>query len=88
MTNYPYQPRPQPHGNSLYSPGSPGGGQQPGGPQGLSLASMIIGLSSLLFIDWLMLPQLAGVILGHMGLRRESSQGHSFAVTGLITNHP
>ena len=85
MTNYPYQPG-QPYGNSAHSP-QPGGGSRPGGPQGLSLASMIIGLGSLLFLGWLMLPQLAGIILGHMGLSRESPQGHSFAVTGLITNY-
>lgn len=57
------------------------------GPRGMSLASMIIGLASLFVVGWFMVPQIVGVILGHIGLRKESPQGRPFSITGLITNY-
>lgn len=58
------------------------------GPRGLSLASMIVGLASLVVgFGFLMVPQIVGVILGHLGMSRESPQGRGFAITGLITNY-
>ncbi|AIY02190.1 hypothetical protein ART_2591 [Arthrobacter sp. PAMC 25486] len=88
MTNYPQQPGPvQYYGAPTHFQGGTGYAEKSAGPQGLSLASMILGLSSLLFLGWLMLPQIAGIVLGHMGLRKEAPQGQSFAVTGLVTNY-
>lgn len=56
------------------------------GPHGMSLTSMIIGLASLIFVGGLMVPQLVGLVLGILGLQRESPQGRGFALTGIITN--
>ncbi|RAN78817.1 hypothetical protein B5P43_16635 [Bacillus sp. SRB_336] len=57
------------------------------GPRGLSLASMIVGLSSLFVVGWFIVPQVVGVVLGHIGLSKESPQGRPFSITGLITNY-
>ncbi len=58
------------------------------GPKGLSLTSMILGLASLLVgFGFFMVPQIVGVILGHLGLRKESPHGRGFAITGLITSY-
>ncbi|WP_062008358.1 MULTISPECIES: hypothetical protein [Arthrobacter] len=57
------------------------------GPRSLSLASMIIGLSSLFVVGWFIVPQIIGIILGHIGLSKESPQGKPFSITGLVTNY-
>lgn len=88
MTNYPQQPGPAQHygAPTQYQSGTDYA-EKSCGPQGLSLASMILGLSSLLFLGWLMLPQIAGIVLGHMGLRKEAPQAQGFAVIGLVTSY-
>ena len=70
-----------------YYQSSPGFAQVTSGPRGLSLASMIIGLTSLLFVGGLVIPQIVGIILGHMGMRKENPQGRAFSLAGLITNY-
>lgn len=91
-------PDPYPwHGNGPSPHGGPGGFPYPPGTAGfpdasegssaLSLASMIIGLVSLVFVGWLVVPQVVGIVFGHIGLVREQPQGRSFAVTGLITGY-
>lgn len=35
-----------------------------------------------------MVPQIIGLVLGIVGLQRESPQGRGFALTGIITNAP
>ena len=70
-----------------YGDGGPAPARKPGGSQQMSLASMILGLGSLLFLGWLMFPQVIGVVLGHVALAKESPQGRSFAVTGLVTSY-
>lgn len=67
-----------------------GGYSQPYPPQpprGLSIASMALGLAGLAF-GWFMLgvPSVVGVILGHIGLKREPA-GRAFAITGLVTGY-
>lgn len=57
------------------------------GPRGLSLASMIIGLTSLFLLGWMIAPQIVGIVLGHLGLKKESPQGRAFSITGLVTNY-
>lgn len=87
-TNYPQQPGSTPnYAAPGHYQGGPGYPAKTGGPQGFSLASLILGLSSLLFLGWLMVPQIGGIILGHMALRREAPEGRSFAVTGLVTSY-
>jgi len=51
-------------------------------PKGLSVASMILALASVLFGFTFFVP-LAAIITGSMGLRREPS-GKPFAITGII----
>ncbi|PVZ96277.1 hypothetical protein DDQ50_00525 [Amnibacterium flavum] len=48
---------------------------------------MVLGLVGLVF-GWFMLgiPSIVGVVLGHMGLKREPA-GRAFAVTGLVTGY-
>ncbi len=67
--------------------GGPGYVDSTSGPRGLSLSSMIIGLASLFVAGWFIIPQIVGIVLGHIGLSRESPQGRPFSITGLITNY-
>lgn len=73
------------HGAPAYYQGTPA--YAVSGPRGLSLTSMILGLTSLILLGFLIVPQIIGIILGHLGIRRESPQGRAFAITGLITNY-
>lgn len=57
------------------------------GPRGFSLTSMILGLTSLILVGFMIVPQIVGIVLGHIGLRKESPQGRAFSITGLITNY-
>lgn len=86
-------PQPGPYGAPPFQAptqyyGGPGYVDNTSGPRGLSLSSMIIGLASLLVgFGFLIIPQIVGIILGHMGLSKESPQGKAFSITGLITNY-
>ncbi len=53
-------------------------------PKGLSVASMVIGLVSVVFF-WTFLCPIVGLVLGIVGIRREPA-GRGFAVAGLILN--
>lgn len=78
----------QPQFNApTYYQGGPGYIDATSGPRGMSLASMIIGLTSLFLVGWLIVPQLVGIVLGHVGMAKESPQGRPFSITGLITNY-
>ena len=78
-----------PYGNAQY--GQPQYFGQPsyyGGtvePKTLSIASMVCGIASVI-MGWLLLPQFAAIITGHLALRREpSSKGMS--ITGLVLGY-
>lgn len=72
----------------MYYQGGPGYIGTTTGPRGLSLTSMILGLASLVAgAGFFIVPQIVGIVLGHLGLRREDPQGRGFAITGLITNY-
>ncbi|WP_120521651.1 DUF4190 domain-containing protein [Arthrobacter celericrescens] len=58
----------------------------PAEPKGLSIAAMICGIVGLVSGGFLGLPQIAAVILGHIGLKKEPA-GRGFALTGLITGY-
>ena len=76
------------YGAPTYNQGAPGYMATPTGPRGLSLTSMILGLASLVAgAGFFMVPQIVGIVLGHLGLRKEDPQGRGFAITGLITNY-
>jgi hypothetical protein len=57
---------------------------QPSPPRGMSIASMVLGLVSILFGFTFFLP-LTGLILGIIGARREPT-GRGMAVTGIVLN--
>lgn len=71
-------------------PAYPGGGygQVPADQSGtgLSIASMVIGILSVIGGFTLVIPPIVGVVLGHMGLKREP-RGRGFAIAGLVTNY-
>ena len=53
---------------------------------GLSIASLILGILSIVGGFSLLLPPIVGVVLGHMGRRREPN-GQGMALAGLIMNY-
>jgi hypothetical protein len=53
--------------------------------KGLSIASMVCGVSSVL-LGWFMIPQIAAIITGHLALRREPS-GKGMSITGLVLGY-
>ena len=54
-------------------------------PKTLSIASMVCGIASVI-MGWLLLPQFAAIITGHMALRREPS-GRGMSITGLVLGY-
>ena len=57
----------------------------PAEPKGLSITSMVCGISSVL-LGWFLLPQLAAIITGHLALGREPS-GKGMSITGLVLGY-
>lgn len=55
-------------------------------PKGLSIASLCCGIAVYVGFGFILLPQIAAVILGHMALRREPS-GRGFAIAGLVMGY-
>jgi hypothetical protein len=53
-------------------------------PKGLSIASMVLGLVSVLFF-WTFVCPVIGLVLGIVGVRREPA-GRGFAIAGLVLN--
>jgi hypothetical protein len=76
MTPPPAQPR---HETGAYGPPMPYDQ-----PRGLSITSMVIGLSSILLGLTLVVP-IVGLVLGVLGLRREPA-GRGFALAGIWIN--
>ncbi|MDQ0771101.1 hypothetical protein QF031_003850 [Pseudarthrobacter defluvii] len=54
-------------------------------PKTLSIASMVCGIASVI-MGWLLLPQFAAIITGHLALRREPS-GKGMSLTGLVLGY-
>ena len=72
-------------GGAPYGYGAPlAPGQTEG--TGRSVASMIIGILSIIGGLTLLFPPIVGVILGHMGLKREPN-GRGMAIAGLVMNY-
>lgn len=75
-----------------YGQGTPGHGfgapLQPGQTDGVgrSVASMILGIISVVGGFTFLLPPIVGVVLGHIGLRREP-HGRGMAIAGLVMNY-
>ena len=58
----------------------------PAEPKSLSIASMVCGIAALLGFGFILLPQIAAVVLGHLALSREPS-GRGFAIAGLAMGY-
>ncbi|GGH95800.1 DUF4190 domain-containing protein [Arthrobacter liuii] len=54
-------------------------------PKTLSIASMVCGIASVI-MGWLLLPQFAAIITGHLALRREPS-GRGMSIAGLVLGY-
>jgi len=91
-----YAQPPSPYGQGASPYGQPPYGQPAYGqpayygmpaqqPKGLSIASMVLGISSVI-LGWLMVPQIAAIITGHLALRREPS-GKGMSITGLVLGY-
>jgi hypothetical protein len=52
----------------------------------LSIASLVIGIASFFGFGFFVIPQIVGVVLGHIGLKREPT-GRGLAIAGLIINY-
>ncbi len=85
------------YGGAQYAPGA-APYSQPAGPYGqppyygapaepktLSIASMVCGIASVI-MGWLLLPQIAAIVTGHMALKREPS-GKGMSITGLVLGY-
>ncbi|MFE8935085.1 DUF4190 domain-containing protein [Micrococcus luteus] len=75
-----------------YGQGTPGYGfgapLQPGQTEGVgrSVASMILGIISVVGGFTFLIPPIVGVVLGHLGLKREP-HGRGMAIAGLVMNY-
>jgi hypothetical protein len=74
----PYYQQPGPYGQQGYY-------GMPAEPKTLSIASMVCGIASVI-MGWLLLPQVAAIITGHMALKREPS-GKGMSITGLVLGY-
>jgi hypothetical protein len=74
----PYSQQPGPYGQ-------PGYYGMPAEPKTLSIASMVCGIASVI-MGWLLLPQIAAIITGHLALKREPS-GKGMSITGLVLGY-
>lgn len=95
------QQQPSPYDQQPPSPyGSQYGGSQSGGspysqpgyyaaPQSkpLSLASLILGIASVVGFGFFILPQIAAIVTGHLALKREMPRGKGFAIAGLVLGY-
>jgi len=86
-------PYPQPYGQQYGQAPSPYGQPygQPGyygtpEPKGLSIASLCCGISIYIGFGFILLPQIAAVVLGHMALKKEPS-GKAMAIAGLVMGY-
>jgi hypothetical protein len=82
------QPYGQPVASPYYAPQGAYGTGQPVPPRSLSVASMVCGIAGVAMSFFLIgfLPALAGVILGHIGRKKEPA-GKAFSLTGIITGY-
>lgn len=80
----PYGQPPSPYGQAPGAYGQPYYGM-PAEPKGLSIASMVCGIASVL-LGWFLLPQVAAIITGHLALKREPS-GKGMSITGLVLGY-
>ena len=79
----PYSEQPQPYASAPGAPGAPAAKSPI-----LSILSLVGGILGIIvgFFGWGLLFSIAGVVLGHLGRRREPN-GRGMALAGLITGY-
>jgi Domain of unknown function (DUF4190) len=77
------QAQPGPYGNAYGQPSYYG---MPPAPKGLSIASLCCGIAVFVGFGFFILPQIAAVVLGHLGLSREPA-GRGLAIAGLVLGY-
>ena len=55
-------------------------------PKNLSIASLVLGIASFIGFGFFLIPQIVGVVLGHLALKREPA-GRGMAIAGLVLNY-
>ncbi|GGJ28006.1 DUF4190 domain-containing protein [Paenarthrobacter histidinolovorans] len=76
----------QPYGQPQSPYGQPAYYAMPTQPKGLSIASMVCGIAVYIGFGFVILPQIAAVILGHLALKREPA-GKGMAIAGLVMGY-
>lgn len=76
----------QPYGQPQSPYGQPAYYAMQAEPKGLSIASMCCGIAIFVGFGFFILPQIAAVILGHLGLKREPA-GKGMAIAGLVMGY-
>ncbi|WP_309107895.1 DUF4190 domain-containing protein [Arthrobacter sp.] len=77
-----YGQAPGPYGQPYGQPGYYGAPE----PKGLSIASLCCGISIYIGFGFIILPQIAAVVLGHMALKKEPA-GKGMAIAGLVMGY-
>ena len=80
-----YAPGTAPYSQPASPYGQPPYYGAPAEPKTLSIASMVCGIASVI-MGWLLLPQIAAIVTGHMALKREPS-GKGMSITGLVLGY-
>jgi hypothetical protein len=80
----PYNQPPGPYSQTGVPYGQPGYFSAPE-PKTLSIASMVCGIASVI-MGFLLLPQIAAIVTGHLALKREPS-GKGMSITGLVLGY-
>ena len=81
----PYAQQPGPYGQPASPYGQPVYYGMQAEPKTLSIASMVCGIASVI-MGWLLLPQVAAIITGHMALKREPA-GRGMSIAGLVLGY-
>ncbi|GAA3403228.1 DUF4190 domain-containing protein [Pseudarthrobacter polychromogenes] len=81
----PYNQQPSPYGQPAGPYAQQGYYGMQAEPKTLSIASMVCGIASVI-MGWLLLPQIAAIITGHMALKREPS-GRGMSIAGLVLGY-
>jgi hypothetical protein len=84
LTNQPYNQPPSPYNQNGVPYGQPAYYGMPE-PKTLSIASMVCGIASVI-MGFLLLPQFAAIITGHLALKREPS-GKGMSIAGLVLGY-
>ena len=81
----PYNQQPSPYGQPSGPYAQQGYYGMQAEPKTLSIASMVCGIASVI-MGWLLLPQIAAIITGHMALKREPA-GRGMSIAGLVLGY-